>query len=90
MTDSHGHKAIDHLTHTRDLVAKVVGELPRRTPDGLHLSDHSGLVLDVHSGGRAKHAHSEPSGMGELAGTAVEETASEEMRDKVRSNDWSE
>jgi hypothetical protein len=47
VTDSAGHRSIDHLAHTRDPTTRVPSELPRRAADGLHLSDHFGLVLEV-------------------------------------------
>lgn len=47
LRDTRNRAAIDHFAHSGDLTAQVVGLLPHAEPDGLALSDHFGVVLEV-------------------------------------------
>jgi hypothetical protein len=46
-TDDEGRLLIDHYSHTYDLAVDVLGIIPRRSEEGVKLSDHVGVVASL-------------------------------------------
>lgn len=56
VVDDDGADLIDHVAVSPELDGRVTGSIPRATPDGVRLSDHPGVLVEIRVGSGSKES----------------------------------